>query len=84
MRGEAASSPDGRRRASVTGGFRQALGWARANGGSLNSDSVARPVYDALQKLDALGVFELNRWNRTGVTTGGRAFAHSMLLSPVP
>ena len=62
----------------------EALGWARADGGSLNSESVTRPVYDALHRLDALGVFEKDRWRRSGVSDGGRAFAQAMLLSPVP
>ena len=61
----------------------EALGWAGADGGSLRSDAIARPVYDALDQLDALGVFAKSRWLRSGITDGGRAFARAVLRSPV-
>lgn len=61
----------------------EALGWSDANGGSLSSDVLARPVYEMLNRLDVFGVFEFDRWHRAGVTDGGRAFARAMLRSPV-
>lgn len=62
----------------------EALGWSDANGGTLNSDVIARPVYEKLNQLDTLNVFEIDGWHRAGVTDGGLAFAQAMLRSPVP
>ncbi|MCC6270400.1 MAG: plasmid pRiA4b ORF-3 family protein [Microbacteriaceae bacterium] len=61
----------------------EALGWSDANDGSLSTDAIVRPVYEKLNQMDPLGVFEVNRWHRSGVTDGGRAFARAMLRSPV-
>lgn len=60
----------------------EALGWVNADGSSLTSDAIVRPVYDTLHQLDTLGVFERDRWHRSGVTDGGRAFARAMLQAP--
>lgn len=60
----------------------EALGWSNANGGALSSDVIARPVYEKLNQLDTLNVFEIDGWRRSGITDGGYAFAHAMLRSP--
>lgn len=61
----------------------EALGWANPNGESLTEDTIARPVYEAVDTLKAIGVFEMTGWRRSAVTDGGRAFARAILRSPL-